>query len=131
MKRQALRWFGKSVAGFVLGLVLLAGWVEVVGIRPELALVLNHILISIVMYRLVDQWVFEDLPSPTTWRGHGLRYLQFQAVMLSSSGAKYVLFVILVTVGVWYPVAWTVGAGTLFVFGFIGNREVWRRFSIS
>lgn len=121
---EAIRWFVKSVAGFLAGMALLAFWVELVGIRPEFALVLNHGIISIGAYMLTDQWVFQAHGSPSGL-GHVRQYISFQAVMLSSALGKYVLFLVLLWLGSHYLIAWTVGAVTLFVFSFAGNRYLW------
>lgn len=123
--RQGCRWFVKSALGFLAGIALLAFWVELVGIRPEVAVIANHVVISIAMYGLTDQWVFSEYESPTGLRGHAMQYVSFQGVMLASNAAKYVLFVVLVWLGVWYLLAWTIGAVLLFAFSFLGNRRLW------
>ena len=115
----------KAGAGFIAGMALLAFWVEVVGIRPELAALANHALISVAAYLVTDTWVFQDHRSPVGVRGHVRQYLSYQAVMLSSKAGNYLIFVGLVWLSVHYLIAWTVGAVAMLALSFTGSRAVW------
>jgi len=123
--REGGRWFGKSVLGFLAGMGLLAVWVDGVGIRPELAIGINHVLIAVWNYWLADQWVFQNHQSPTGAGGHIRQFAAFQGVMLAANASKYVLYLGLLWLGVWYLLAWALAAGALFVLSFAGSRRLW------
>lgn len=125
LRAELSRWFGKSLLGFAAGMVLLALWVDGVGIPPEAAIAINHVLIGVWNYWLTDRWVFRGRASPSGAVGHLRRFLAFQGVMLSANGAKYVAFLALLWLDVWYLLAWALAAGGLFVLSFAGNRRLW------
>lgn len=125
LRREGVRWLVKAGAGFAVGMVLLTLWVEVVGIRPELAALANHALISVAAYLVTDTWVFQSHQSPVGLRGHARQYLSYQAVMLSSKAGNYLIFVALVWLGMHYLIAWTVGAIAMVSLSFVGNKAAW------
>lgn len=119
-----VRYFTQALVGMGVGLGLLALWVEWVGIPPELAVLLNFVLMGAVSCGVVDRWVFDGDPA-TTVRGFVRKFVGYQASMLTSKGVNYVIFVALLRVNIWYPLAWVAGAGVSFVLSLALNRLVW------
>ena len=124
MIRQLLRYGlkgGVMTALNVCGMVLL---VELVGVRPAIAAIVSTLALILVGYQLMNRLVFPDAVAPDS---HARRLLSYYAVILGGKGVNYALFVALLAAGVWYPLAWLLGAGTVFLGTFSANRWVWHR----
>lgn len=120
---ESIRYFIQSVAGLLVGLALLTLWVDGAGIAPQLAVFINWALLGVVNCAVLDRWVFDDADPATTLRGFANRFVGMQAAMISSKGVNYVIYVVLIEVGIFYQGAWVVGAGVSFVMSFILNRR--------
>jgi len=117
-----VRYFAQSLAGLIVGLALLTAWVEVVGLRPELAVLINWLLLGIVNCLILDRWVFAG-PAASTVRDFAHRFVGYQAAMLTSKGLNYAVFVALIWAGVIYQLAWVAGAGLSFGLSLALNRR--------
>jgi len=71
----------------------------------------------------MNRFVFRA--SADGWRGHAKRFSQYYGVNMSSKVANYAIFLGLFTVGVWYPVAYLLGAIAVFFLTFAVNRRLW------
>jgi putative flippase GtrA len=71
--------------------------------------------------------VFNDHDSADGWRGHLRRYVAMLTVNNSAKLGNYLIYVVLIQVGLDYRLAWVIGAVAVFLVTFGGNREVWRR----
>lgn len=118
------RWGVKAVAGLGANLALLALWVEVVGIHPAIAVLINWVLISLAGYAITEKWVFRQREATDS---HVRRYLGLQGVMLGSKAVNYVIYIGLLAAGVPYLLAWVLGAGMSFVLSYSGARSLWTR----
>lgn len=121
---QAFRWGIKSVGGLIVNLTLLTVWVDYLYIWPEVAIGINWVVVSIAGYVVTDRWVFQDGDSPETGIGTIKRYLSMQGIMASSKVVNYAIYIVLLHV-VDYRIAWTIGAVTVFLYTFGGNRKLW------
>jgi putative flippase GtrA len=123
--KQFLRWGCKSALALALNLAILTLWVEVAGIPAEIAVLINWVMITIPMYVVTDRWVFSDEPSPGTLRGHVGRYVELEMVKGASKVGNYVIFVVVLRLGVVYQAAWAIGAVVMFLATFVGGRWLW------
>jgi len=122
---EPVRYLAKGGAGMVVGLALLTVWVDGVGIAPELAILINWVLIGIVGTVVLDRWVFEGDPA-TTLRGFGERLAGAQSAQLVGKGANYIIFVGLLRVTDRYRLAWVAGALATAALTYALNR-LWFR----
>lgn len=122
------RYLAQSAGGLIVGLALLSGWVELAGIPPSIAVLLNWVLLAVANCLVLDRWVFPG-DHATTLRGFATRLAGMQAAMLSSKGLNYVVFISLLQVDVVYQVAWVVGAGLSFAVSLALNKRWFGRVS--
>lgn len=122
-----VRWGIKSVITLGVNLALLTVWVEYAGIWPVAAAGINWLTVPILGYVITDRWVFRDAPSAAGLRGHFYRYLSMISVNNSAKIGNFVIFIVLIHVGIDYRAAWVIGAAAVFFFTFGGNRMVWTR----
>lgn len=120
------RYLAQSVGGLVVGLALLSGWVEVVGIPPSIAVLLNWALLALANCLVLDRWVFPG-DHATTLRGFVTRLVGMQAAMITGKALNYIVYLVFLQVGVWYPAAWVAGAGLSFAVSLALNRRWFAR----
>jgi len=121
-----IRWGGKAVGGLAANLALLTVWVDGLGWPPELAVLLNWLLISVAGYWVTDRWVYPDGRSPSGVRANLRRYLGLESVMLASKAVNYGIYLALLYVSVEYRIAWVVGAVVTFALSYVGSRLLWQ-----
>jgi len=124
---ELVRYGLKAVAGLIVGLALLTVWVDVAGIPPAIAALLNMVVLGVVGTVVMDRWVFQSSPPATTLRGFLRRLIGAQAAVLSSKGVNYVIYVALLSVAVPYRLAWVGGAVVSFAVSFVLTRGWFRR----
>lgn len=120
-----VRWGLKSGAALAINVALLTVWVEIGGIEPEWAALLNAAIIPPAMYAVVDRWVFSNRESPESLRGH---IRQFVGMYTANSVAKignYGIYLTLIWASVPYQAAWVIGAVIMFLVSFGLNRRWW------
>lgn len=117
-----IRYFAQALAGLLVGLALLTLWVEWGGLRPEVAVLVNWVVMGLASCAVLDRWVFPS-PAATTPRAFARRFVGYQAAMLTGKGLNYVVFVALVWTGVLYQLAWVGGAALSFVVSLALNRR--------
>lgn len=122
---QLVRYGIKGAVATGANVGLMALLVEFGGLRPGVAAVISTCSLLILGYVVMNRFVFAKQDGPSGVRGHLRRGAAYYAVILSGKGANYVLFLALLHVGVWYPLAWVVGSGTVFLGTFSANRWLW------
>lgn len=122
---QFVRYGVKGGAGTLANIGLMSILVELGGFRPEVAAIVSTCVLLSLGYVVMNRWVFSKQQSPRGLRAHLRRGASYYAVILSGKAVNYVLFVALLSIGVWYPAAWFVGAVTVFLGTFSANRWLW------
>jgi len=122
----SIRYGIKSVGGLAVGLTLLTGWVELIGIPPQLAIFLNFIVMGVLGCLVLDRWVFQDTAAATTLRGFTKRFIGTQSAMASGKAVNYIIFIGLLELDIIYQAAWVAGAVVSFGLTFVTNRWVFR-----
>lgn len=112
--------------GLILNLALLIGFVDLFGFPESIAALLSTGLTLFMTFFVIERWVFTSYLSDDG-RAAFKRAPIYYLVMISGKGVNFVIYLMLLSVNVWYPVAW--GSGSIVVFGgtFLMNRFVWRR----
>lgn len=124
--RQSVRWAVRATIGLALNLALLTLWVDHVGLRAELAIIPNWVLLSTAMYVVTDRWVFAEFGSPPSLVAHLKQFVGSESIMFASKAANYGIYVVLLQV-IDYRLAWVAGAGVTFVASFGLNHLWWQR----
>jgi putative flippase GtrA len=122
---QLAKWSVKSIGGLSVNLLLLTVWVDGLQLPPELAVLINWVLISLASYWLTDNWIFPSQGSDSH-KQHAIRYFGMEMVMLFSKAVNYLIYLVLLSENVDYRIAWTVGAGAVFFVSFFGTERWWR-----
>lgn len=125
--REALRWAIKSGVGLGINLALLTVWVDGVGIPPQVAIFINWALLSIYGYLVTQRWVFDETKSIHGLRGHVRQFVGMQGILAGGKVVNYVVYVVLISVGLDYRISWVVGAVVSLAINFGGNRVWWTR----
>lgn len=123
---ELARYGVKGGVATLLNVGLMSVFVEAGSLRPAIAAVISTSILLVGGYVAMNRFVFHDQQSPEGAREHLRRGVSYYAVILSGKGVNYALFLILVAAGVWYPLAWLLGAGTVFLGTFSANRWLWR-----
>jgi len=97
--------------------------VEFGSLHPAVAAAISTALLPLAGYVVMNRFVF---PDADTSSGRGVRrFGGYYAVIMSSKVLNYGLFIAFLAVGVWYPVAYLLGAILVFVGTFSANRWLW------
>jgi len=124
MIRYELLRYGLKGGFFVaLNIALQVALVESGLLSPPIAAALSTALMPLGGYVVMNRFVFRSSASGV--RGHAKRFVQYSGVILSSKVANYGIFLALFAVGVWYPVAYLLGAIAVFFLTFAVNRRLW------
>lgn len=119
--RQMVRYGIKGGVATLINVGLMALLVEVLGVGETWAPIISTlILIPTYGYPVMNRFVFKtadgfDLP----------RLGKYTATIFAGNAVNYGLYVGLLSVGVWYPVAWIIGGVIVFLGTFSVNRHIW------
>lgn len=117
------RYATTGAGGLALNTGLLLVLVELGGIPRTPAAVLSAALTLTLTYVVTDRWVFAEHDG-AGGRGTLLRYY---TTMVTGKSVNVGIYVGLVHLGVWYPLAWIAGSVIVFVGTYLTNRAMWRR----
>lgn len=124
--RSALLRYGVKGAGFVaLNVATQIALVEAGGLEPPVAAALSTAVMPLLGYVAMNRFVFQEAGAAKTRRGYVKRFVQYYAVNMSSKVVNYILFLGFLFAGVWYPVAYILGAAIVFALSFTVNRWLW------
>lgn len=123
--RAFVRWAVKSAVGLGINLALLTVWVDGFGIWPEVAVLINWVLLSVYGYVVSRRWVFEETVALSGVWDHARQYLGMQGILATSKVVNYLVYVGLLRVTEFYQAAWVVGAAVGLLVSFGGNWEWW------
>jgi putative flippase GtrA len=124
--KQGFRYGITGGAGLVINLGFLFVLVEYAEMSELIAAVLSSGITLSLTFIATEHWVFalyESDGRQTTLKRAPLYYL----VMVAGKGVNYGIYIILLSLEVWYPVAWLIGSVTVFGGTFLMNRFVWHR----
>lgn len=124
--KQGFRYGITGGAGLVINLGILFVLVEYAEITESIAAVLSSGITLSLTFIATENWVFALYQSDgrqTTFKRVPLYYL----VMVAGKGANYGIYILLLSLEVWYPVAWLIGSVTIVGGTFLANRFVWYR----
>lgn len=124
--KQGFRYGITGSAGLVINLGLLFVFVEYAEVRESTAALLSSGIAMSFTFIITEHWVFspyEPDGRQTTLKRAPLYHL----VMVAGKGVNYGIYIILLSLEVWYPVAWLIGSVTVFGGTFLMNRFVWHR----
>lgn len=125
LTRQVIRYGLKGAAFVGLNIAIQIVLVELGGLRPELAAALSTAAMPLLGYVAMNRFVFPDAGAADTRRGYAKRFAQYYGVNLSSKIVNYALFLAFLYAGVWYPVAYFIGAALVFVGTFTIHHWLW------
>jgi putative flippase GtrA len=123
--REMLRYGIKGGAAVLANAALMALLVELGGLQPAVAAMISTCSLLTIGYVVTNRWVFGNHDGPNSLRAHARRGVAYYAVILSGKGLNYLVFLGLLRLQVWYPLAWVLGAVVAFGFTFTGNRRLW------
>lgn len=113
--------------GLVLNLLILGALVEVGGIREEYAALLSGAFGLLASFTATNWWVFNESPAGNSVDSVVKRGIAYYAIMIGGKAINYVIYIYLLTIGVWYPVAWALGSVLVFLATFSMNKMLWYR----
>lgn len=119
---EMVRYGIKGSIATILNVALMAAFVEIFTISPEVAALVSTSVLVSFGYLAMHLFVFPDAGSNGNHLRRGGAYY---AIILTGKAANYAIFVGLIAAGIWYPVAWIVGAGTVFLGTYTANRRLW------
>lgn len=124
MHREIARYGVKGAAFVLINVAVQMVLVELGGLHPATAAALSTATLPLLGYVAMNRFVFPDARASSR-RAHLKRFGQYVGVNYSSKLVNYVLFLALLWIGVWYPAAYIIGAGVVFIGSFSLNRWLW------
>lgn len=123
LARQVLRFAITGGSGLIINLLLLAALAEIGSVPQRFAAIVSTGLVLLGGFLLTDNWVFSEASTDkSTVTDRSLGYF---VVMISGKLVNYVLFLVFLSIGVPYLLAWVLGSVLVFLFTFTGNRLFW------
>lgn len=122
--QELLRYGLKGGAFVALNVSVQIILAEIGGLSPAIAAALSTAAMPLLGYIAMNRFVFPTAER-VTGRTHLKRFAQYYGVNMTSKVANYILFLVLLTIGIWYPLAYVLGAGVVFVASFGANRWLW------
>lgn len=124
---EVVRYGSVGAVGLAINLALLTALVEIGDVRAIPAAVVAATGALAVTYVATDRMVFGDVVSSTDAGPRVGRAATYYAVMVGGKLLNLGIYAALVAIDVWYPAAWVVGSGLVFLATYAANRSVWRR----
>jgi putative flippase GtrA len=125
--RELGRFAVSGGGGLVLNLLILTALVELVGIREEYAALLSGAFGLLASFTATNWWVFDESPASNSVNGVLKRGIAYYAIMIGGKAINYVIYIYLLSLGVWYPAAWAIGSVVVFLATFSMNKMLWYR----
>lgn len=123
--REVVRFMLVGVAGLAANISLLVAFVEVFTISQKAAAILSTILTLFLTFFMTDEWVFENMRGNDNKKLRLKRGGSYYVVMLLGKLFNYGIYLLLISVSVWYPIAWSAGSLIVFIGTFTLNRTIW------
>lgn len=122
--KEIIRFGFVGSAGFMLNVLLLILLVELLFVPEHLAAIISAILVLSGTFIATNEWVFKAIPTKN--KGDLIkRGVSYYIIMLTAKSVNYVIYIVLLSIGIWYPVAWIIGSVAVFVGTFSLNRLMW------
>ncbi|WP_415381199.1 GtrA family protein [Halosimplex sp. TS25] len=114
-------------SGLVANLALLYVLVETGTIPERYAAIVSTLTVLLGSFALTNWWVFTDADASNSQSGLLKRGLSYYGIMGVGKLVNYGIYLGLLAVDVWYPLAWFVGSALVFFGTFSMNRLLWYR----
>lgn len=124
--RELVRYGAKGAIATVANVGLMSILVEVGHLEPTAAAIISTAALLLVGYIAMNHFVFPDAERPSGARAHVSRGAKYYTVIFAGKGVNYAVFVGLVSAGVWYPLSWIIGSGSVFLGTYSANRLLWK-----
>lgn len=122
--KQVIRFAVVGGTGLIANILLLVLFVEMLNIAERLAAIYSTLIVLIGGFIATNWWVFtgKDNNSANTLLKRGSSYY---TIMLTSKLVNYGIYSVLISIDIWYPLAWATGSVCVFLATFSLNRLVW------
>ena len=118
--------FGLTGAfGLLVNVAVLSALVEFGHVSEALAAVLSTATVLFGTFVLTDQWVFDEYETQSDATSWLRRAGSYYGVMITAKGLNYLVYLLLLRLGVQYQFAWVSGSMIVFVGTFGANRFLW------
>lgn len=122
--KEVIRFGFVGSAGFILNVLFLTLLVELLSVPEYLAAVISATLVLFGTFIATNEWVFKAIPAEN--KGDFIkRGVGYYIIMLTAKSVNYIIYLVLLSIGIWYPVAWIIGSVAVFVGTFSLNRLMW------
>lgn len=124
---EAVRFAFVGGTGFIANIALLMGFVELLFVQEELAAILSTLLVLAGGFIAMNWWVFANAKNSNSYHGLMKRGGSYYAIMLTGKAINYGIYLLLLSLNIWYPLAWLLGSMAVFIGTFTLNRGVWHK----
>lgn len=124
--REVIRFGFVGGSGFIANALVLIILVELLFIPEYLAAIISAMLVLSGSFIATNEWVFKRIG---TKNKNSLlkRGIGYYIIMLTAKAVNYIIYLFLLSIDVWYPIAWIIGSAAVFVGTFSLNRLMWDR----
>lgn len=124
--REVIRFGFVGGSGFIANALVLIILVELLFIPEYLAAIISAMLVLSGSFIATNEWVFKRIGTKTK-NSLLKRGIGYYIIMLTAKAVNYIIYLFLLSIDVWYPIAWIIGSAAVFVGTFSLNRLMWDR----
>lgn len=124
--REVIRFGFVGGSGFIANALVLIMLVELLFIPEYLAAIISAMLVLSGSFIATNEWVFKRIGTKTK-NSLLKRGIGYYIIMLTAKAVNYIIYLFLLSIDVWYPIAWIIGSAAVFVGTFSLNRLMWDR----
>lgn len=126
MIKQVIQYGITSSGGLIFNLLLLSALVEMGDLNEIIAAAISTGVTLLFSFTIVQGWVFNQYQVQSR-QMIAKRASMYYIVMSISKIINMAIYSSLVWLNIWYPVAWIIGSGTVFIGTFTMNRYLWTK----
>jgi putative flippase GtrA len=119
------RYAGTGGVGLILNITLLMVMTELFEINEIPAALISAFITLIITYNLTNKLVFRT--DSSRFRRHRDRIPRYYMIMALGKAANFVVYILLLGLEFWYPIAWVVGSMLAFIGTYTLNSFIWRK----
>lgn len=123
---QLLRYGATGASGLAINVVVLMALIEIIKLPKTDSAIISAGVTLGVTFVMSERWVFQAYVADDV-RTVVSRIPVYYVVMIAGKTVNFGIYVILLGIGVWYPLAWIIGSVLVFALTFLANRFAWKR----
>lgn len=127
LNRRIIKFGVTSLAGLIVNVSILVLLVEVVRLPEWMGGAISMALTPVLIFPFVNNWVFDSELVDINIVVQLQRFVGYYTSIMASKLVNYVIFIVLITIDVWYPISWAIGSIATFLFTYSVNNLIYNK----